>query len=168
METSRYFFALWPNPVVCQQLAQLQASFPQGRLTHPSDFHLTLAFLGTLAKHQVQAAVDILHALPRASFELQLNTVASFERIGLTWAGPTIVPPDLQQLHDLLGQRLTQQGIWWDDQHGFVPHITLARKLLWPRRHLAAPIFWQADRVVLACSQPQLSGAKYRIVASHD
>lgn len=163
METSRYFFALWPNPVVARQLAALQAPLAGGRLTHQSDFHLTLAFLGQPRPDQHAALRRIAQNVPRPAFELRLDRVDTFERLKLAWVGPSEVPTGLLALRDHLGHLLDQEGIWYDKQFSFRPHVTLARKVTVVPRRLDAPVIWWADRFVLAHSHPQPNGAKYSL-----
>lgn len=163
METSRYFFALWPNPVVAGQLAALQAPLAGGRLTHRADFHLTLAFLGQPQLEQYAALRHIAQTMPRPGFELRLDRVDTFERLKLAWVGPSAAPAGLLALRDQLSQALDQEGIWYDKQFSFRPHVTLARKVTVKPRLLDAPVIWWADRFVLAHSHPQPNGAKYSL-----
>ena len=166
MQSSRYFFALWPNPVVARQLVQLQVGLAGGRLTHPADFHLTLAFLGEVPVAQEATLHRVLHALPFTGFELVLDQVDAFRRIGLSWAGPSCIPPALQALHDALGGALDAHRVGWDKSRGFRPHVTLARKVAVTAHQLAAPVVWWADQLVLARSEPGLAGRRYTIRAA--
>lgn len=163
METSRYFFALWPNPLVARQLTALQASLAGGRLTHQADFHLTLAFLGQPRSDQHATLRHIAQTIPRLAFELRLDQVDTFERLKLAWVGPSEVPAGLLALRDHLVRLLDQEGIWYDKQFSFRPHVTLARKVIVAPRLLGAPVIWWADRTVLAHSHPQPNGAKYSL-----
>lgn len=166
MHSSRYFFALWPNPVVARQLQQIQARLPSGRLTHGADLHLTLAFLGEVSEADEIKLHQLLQVIPFSAFELVLDRVDAFRRIGLSWAGPSQIPLALQALYDVLGTALEDQGIGWDKRLVFRPHVTLARKVVVPQQHLAAPVVWWADQVVLARSGAAGSdGQRYTILA---
>ena len=165
MQTSRYFFALWPNPVVTRQLADLQRRLPVGRLTHREDFHLTLAFLGELPASIEPVLVETLHKVPFDGFEINLDRIGVFKRIHLAWAGPSVVPMPLLSLYERLAAQLDAFEIWFDRHHGFQPHVTLARKLMATPEVLNAPVVWWADRVVLARSESGQCGQRYKIVA---
>ena len=166
MHASRYFFSLWPNPVVARQLQQIQARLPAGRLTHGADLHLTLAFLGEVSEADEVKLHHLLQAIPFSAFELVLDRLDAFRRIGLSWAGPSQIPLALQTLYDTFGAALDDQGIWWDKRLVFRPHVTLARKAVVPQQHLTAPVVWWADRIVLARSGAAAPvGQRYTILA---
>ncbi|NLZ09821.1 MAG: RNA 2',3'-cyclic phosphodiesterase [Alcaligenaceae bacterium] len=166
MHASRYFFALWPNPVVARQLQQIQARLPAGRLTHGADLHLTLAFLGEVSEADEVKLHHLLQAIPFTAFELVLDQVDAFRRIGLSWAGPSQIPLALQTLYDIFGAALDDQGIWWDKRLVFRPHVTLARKVVVPQQRLAPPVVWWADQMVLARSGGAgPGGPRYTILA---
>ena len=153
MHSSRYFFALWPNPIVARQLAGLQTHLPpHARLLHCADFHLTLAFLGELPVSAEPTLLDILDTVPFSGVELVIDRIDVFQRIGVTWAGPSTIPRALQNLYGDLSVLLDERQIWFDRYHGFQPHLTLARKTRMTPYSLKAPVMWWADRLVLACS----------------
>ena len=165
MQTSRYFFALWPNPVVVRQLVLLQRGLPGGHCLHPDDFHLTLAFLGSLPVSLESRLVCVLQTMSACATGLVLDRLDSFKRIRLTWVGPGHVPDGLSAMQAFLADSLAKQAIWHDDRYGFRPHVTLARKVVVPGRHLGAPIVWHADRLILARSGSLQPQRRYTIVA---
>ena len=62
---ARLFFALCPDEAVRQRLAELQAKFDAGaaRPVPPANFHLTLAFLGTLARPEIDCYAHAAEAV---------------------------------------------------------------------------------------------------------
>ena len=93
----------------------------------PSNFHMTLAFVGEWPE-------DITHLLPKVSapFSVTLSYAGIFPKADVLYAG---VKPskELDELAERVRCRLQENGIPFDPKP-FYPHITLARKAALPER----------------------------------
>jgi RNA 2',3'-cyclic 3'-phosphodiesterase len=123
----RWFFAIWPDDAVRAALAsRLPELLAVGvRPTHPSDFHLTLAFLGPLAPDVLGCAERAADRIRAHGFDLELDRVGRFARARVLWCAPASTPEplavlvsDLQAALHLRSRRRSRP---------YRPHITLAR-----------------------------------------
>src|SRR5699024_1360543 len=131
LTTGRLFFALWPHEDAVRSIAGNQAAL-DGRLTHPNDFHLTLAFLGRQPRHRLPGLVELVHALDAHAIPLDIDRYGCFERLRLVWAGPSQTPDRLTSLRQDLLDAPALEGLDVRREARFVPHVTLARKSRMP------------------------------------
>jgi 2'-5' RNA ligase len=136
--------------------------------------HLTLHFLGELARERALALADAIGPdLPEAPFTLTFEGLGVFPPAGparVVWLGVRDGAAPLGRLHQELGARLRRAG--HDvDLRPFTPHLTLARVRTGPRRPggdlrralsvaSAAPIATHVDHVTLF--ESDLSGPQPR------
>jgi len=165
--TGRLFFALWPDDQTASLLAQRQAVLDGGRRTHARDFHLTLMFLGTQSATQLPALQAVVDDIDFSAIPLILNTYGEFARQKVVWAGMTNVPTSLLDLRSRLLEMPALFAIPFRREAGFVPHVTLARKVPVPNAEFE-PIHWQARRIALATSQAEGVVPRYRLLACRD
>ena len=127
----RLFVALEPTPSFRCALSLLQdrlrAEGVTGSWLHPSNLHMTLAFIGAWQE-------DVTNHLPSVTvpFRITLAGLGIFPGAKVLWAG---VDPsrELDTLAKDVRQELDIAGIPYDRQP-FYPHITLARKPCVPDR----------------------------------
>lgn len=121
----RLFAAVRPAGLSREVLEQaLGALRRQGRgsFPHPSDLHLTLAFLGeTERADAARAALETLAHSGRFSL-----TAEGLGRFGDTWWAGTAPCPELEALAAAARRALEAEGFSLEKKP-FVPHITLAR-----------------------------------------
>jgi len=126
-ETARLFLALVPGEDVQAALAAhgdaWQWNAGAARYA-PSDWHVTLHFMGPVARHRLDELRAGL-AVPITPFELRLGLPELWPH-GLAVLCPETVPAGLQQLHARLGQALQHLGLKTDPRP-YRPHLTLAR-----------------------------------------
>lgn len=150
--TARLFVALWPDAAVRGELQRLQQawSWPAGAaLTPPERLHLTLHFIGDLARGQVLEVADALAGVAMAPVELLLDTAE-------VWAGgvavlrASAVPAALQRLHLDVRTAVEQALGVPGERRRFKPHVTLARKA-GAALPSGAPLAlrWRTDRFAL-------------------
>ena len=152
----RLFFALWPDPEVRSRLAELQARLPQqqGNWVHPEDLHITLQFLGPVAPAQQACIAEAARSVQGEPFDLEIDQLDFWPKPRIVWAGPEVIPPQLQELVKSLGQKLEQCG-FLPEKRAYNPHVTLLRKTTpMENRALAEPISWHVDHFVLVESRP--------------
>ena len=160
----RLFYALWPEPSVRAQLAQLLTGV-QGRLVPAANLHITLAFLGQQPVSRVPALLEIAAraSLPRMS--LVLDHVGYFRRHGVLWVGMSQTPPALLEGRARLVEMLNEAGVPYDAGGRFKPHITLARDAAAPQSTTLAPITWEVPgKVELVSSTVVEQRVQYQLL----
>jgi RNA 2',3'-cyclic 3'-phosphodiesterase len=160
----RWFFAIWPDDAVRAALAsRLPELLADGvRPTHPSDFHLTLAFLGPLAPDVLGCAERAADRIRAHGFDLELDRVGRFARARVLWCAPASTPEPLAVLVSDLQARLSTCGLAADTRP-YRPHITLARTAAPPRvSEWSTPIRWSVRELVLAAGYGG-PGPRYRV-----
>ena len=168
MAEVKLFFALWPEPVVRDQMAELQQAIaPKGsRLTHADDLHVTLVYLGRVTPEQeveVETAADTVES---SSFTLQFESVKFWRRPRILCCLPDQVPEALSDLVRQLQQGMADCG-FAPEKRPYQPHVTLVRKARGGEPHLLdKPICWQPSRFVLAASGMAEGKPRYRILKS--
>jgi 2'-5' RNA ligase len=163
----RYFFALWPDPEVREQLSALvhASGMGDGRRHHVDDLHMTLVFLGQITAEQRRCAEEVADRISANPFELLIDHTGYWPRPRILWASPEETPEALKQLVADLNDGLRACG-HEPERRSYKPHITLYRKArrVEPVR-LPEPIRWPVNEFVLACSGNQgSSGTRYQVV----
>jgi 2'-5' RNA ligase len=128
---ARLFLAIWPDDAAGAALGRLARDLglvAEGKPVEREKIHLTLVFLGEVAKeYQPAIAAIVRRATRRPGFVLTLDRVGSFRRARVAWAGPSIEPPDLMELQAQLEGELRTAGFALEERP-YRPHVTLARK----------------------------------------
>ncbi len=128
----RTFAAIALPASVKSALADLcQANIPDARWVHPSDFHLTLRFIGDTNKSTLQRYRDALSAVDGEPFPLTVQGVGRFpqnarKRPRVLWAD-VVATPKLLALQKTVDNTLQSAGLPPDRHPTYTPHITLAR-----------------------------------------
>ncbi|MDP1665439.1 MAG: RNA 2',3'-cyclic phosphodiesterase [Methylobacter sp.] len=165
-DTSRLFFALWPDDETRQALARLsQANAAQGlKWVRPHNLHVTLVFLGS-----VDADTELLIKQSVADITAQPFTL-NFDRLSY-WSKPKIlcmtcrqpVPEPATMLASMLETVAANCGLHTDTRP-YTPHITLARHVRYLPDMPIEPIVWRAEAFCLleSCSEPD--GVCYKVI----
>lgn len=124
----RLFAAISLSPAVrhalLQTMEQLRGEAQRGRFTHGENLHLTLAFVGETER--VDAARAALHRVEADRFPLTLDGSGQF---GAIWWVGVKDNPALTNVAKQVQNQLRSAGFVLED-HPFVPHITLARRVM--------------------------------------
>jgi 2'-5' RNA ligase len=167
-ESSRVFFALWPDDALRAVLAALAREVARetgGRPPAESNVHLTLAFLGEQPAHRVDALLQLGSSVGGMRFALSLDEIGCFPRSGVAWLGAGTPQPDLQALQTNLALALRHDGFPVDERP-YTPHLTLARRIRAPvHRRLLKPIVWEATSFALVASELGGNAPTYRTLA---
>ena len=164
MNTSRLFFALWPDEATRQQLAcWSQPLAAQGYRPVPAhNLHVTLVFLG-----RVDAATEILIRHSVAGIAAQ-PFVLTFDRLSY-WPKPKVlclsctqIPDAVLKLSAALADDVAGYGLQIDTR-AYQPHITLARHAQNLPDIDCEPLLWRAEAfsLVESCSEPD--GVRYQV-----
>jgi 2'-5' RNA ligase len=179
--THRLFVALRPPPQVRNALASVMAGIEGARWQTDNQLHLTLAFLGEVDRHGLEAASEALATIIAPPLDLALGQFGTFDtnrpdRTGTLWIG--VEPLDgLAALARSIRTALRRAGLA-PDARNFTPHITLARfgpagaprEALRPfLTHTPAPrAHWRAENFHLVESTLGREGAHYTPVAGYE
>lgn len=173
MARARLFFALPVEPPVRDALGVLAedvAHRAQGRAAAAANLHMTLAFLGSVARaclplvEEVGArcAPSLVEAAPLA---VTLDRMGSFRGAGVAWIGAAQVPQPLRSLQSALMHALAKGG-FVVDQRPWNPHVTLARHCRLPPVVAVHPALQLPVRaLVLYESVSAAGGPRYEALA---
>ncbi len=163
----RLFYALWPAPEVRAALAA--AARPllaacRGRRVPQRNYHLTLAFLGSVPEQQL----DELHAaagqVPCDPFTLRIDRHDHWRGPQVAWLGCSQPPAAATALADDLRHALEPLG-FKPDPRPFRPHLTVLRGCRacdWAGE--IEPVEWPVSGFVLVRSETLPAGPVYRVV----
>jgi 2'-5' RNA ligase len=109
---------------------RLRAAGWTGRWVDPANYHVTVAFMGSVDEAVVDEIVAALRALAPVleAFEVPIDAVGGFpetRRARVAWVGPAAPVPAFSLLCRLVRGALAALGLRFD-QHAD-PHVTLAR-----------------------------------------
>ena len=163
-ESSRLFFALWPDEQTRLNLVRLNQSIEAKgfKPVQAHNLHATLVFLGS-----VDAASELL--LKYSVREILAKPfVLTFDKLSY-WSKPKILcltcthtPYEAGVLVTTLNREVSSCGLQTDTRP-YLPHITLARHARYLPDITIEPIVWLAEAFVLAesCSEP--GGVNYKV-----
>jgi RNA 2',3'-cyclic 3'-phosphodiesterase len=162
----RVFVALWPRENVRTRLEKVaeQAALeaPGARCIPSSNYHLTLAFIGTLSHALARTLAALLEDRPVTEFDWEIDRIGRFRAADVVWAGGRHNPA-LTWLAQGVREFLDSRSIDYD-RKAFAPHVTLLRHVVqWhaTERAIAPPILWPCGRPVLLRSVTAADGVAY-------
>jgi 2'-5' RNA ligase len=176
VKSRRLFFALWPDAVQRERLAETLHAAVRGSGGRPvpaAQLHVTLAFLGSVPVPHVTRLTGIAGAaahaagLPGRPIELSLDRLEHWRRPQVLCALPARPPAALGALAAGLVESLRKGG-FAPDLKPFRPHVTVARKVARPSEPAALPpVRWRFDAFALIESLTLESGPVYSVVEAY-
>ena len=169
---ARLFFALTPDEATRDAIHGASRNLAQGsggRAIPPEQFHITLAFLGSvqpdLEDRVATLAAATGEAVPSGPFSFELDQLGYWPNSKVIWYGCSHTPEALRELALDLRRRLLNAAL--PPAPGkFVPHVTLAR---WVRKAGPFPaaqrIPWEVRELTLLRSETLASGVRYTPLA---
>lgn len=161
-----------PEPILdalCENSAALRACV-HGRFVGSDLFHVTLAFLGNVEGHRVDALCE---ALDRACegvhpFEAELGEFGSFGRpkTATLWQGFRTGASEFADLAERVRTELHGAGFEYDTK-GFRPHVTLMRKADIAKGKLTMPQLACGTVSTITLFSSDLSGKRPVYTALH-
>lgn len=174
----RLFTGLEIPPETGAALALKRGALRGSRWIDPSDYHITLRFLGDVEVEVAEALHEALVAArPRASFSVTLDGLASFGGDRPRAILATVVPsPELLDLQ-AEQERLARQAGAEPERRKFTPHVSLARlrreagpddvAAYLGERGLFTPLTVPVERVALFSARESKGGGPYVVEAAY-
>jgi RNA 2',3'-cyclic 3'-phosphodiesterase len=175
MSSVRLFFALWPDAARQAELAeQVSATVRQldaeARPVPSANYHLTLAFLGSVSAPRVGELGEVAARCAQGGkpFEITLDTLEHWRSSQILCVTASEIPHAATALVGELAHALGEARFEVDFKHPFRPHVTLARKASRPIRPAPLkPLVWRFSEISLVHSRPGPTGSVYTVLAAY-
>lgn len=178
--TARVFFALWPDTVLRAALyraARRLHPLHGGRLTQPETLHLTLLFIGALARERLPELRLRARAIRAPGFQLIFDQADCWRHNRVAFLAASRIPIALSDLVLALERVAEAEAIDFD-RRPYKAHVTVARKADCAKQNPALgrateegrepprvePVIWNARDFVLVESRPRPEGPGYTIL----
>lgn len=142
----RLFVAVDLPDKVNRQLVNYAEVLRDVRWYGPSDYHLTLKFIGEVESDQMQQVRQELKEVSQPPFHVTINSLGYFppgRHPRVIWAGFDD-SPDLQHLHQSIEDTLLELGVERDDRD-YIPHITLGKNKSVPKTRVETYLERRSD-----------------------
>ena len=135
MKRQHYFYAIelpgGAKDSLHQWVTELKQTYSYKSWVHPSDYHITLAFLGSASQRMLNDTATLLHTDLKdcSTFPLKIKGLDTFgmeESPRILWASVE-AQPLLYELQGTVSCICTKAGFSLDKK-SFTPHITIARR----------------------------------------
>jgi RNA 2',3'-cyclic 3'-phosphodiesterase len=164
-----------PSPVA-SVLAMLRGGLPGARWIEPSDYHVTLRFIGDIGNRQASEIDSLLMDVSRRPLLLKVAGLGSFGGDKPHSVYAAVQPSrELSELQSEVDRLIRACGVAWDKRR-FQPHVTLARlrgassldvaDYLSSRGWFPAQTF-EADRFALFSSRASTGGGPYIVETTY-
>lgn len=164
-----------PQPVG-NYLGALRGGIPGARFIEPSDYHITLRFIGDVDIRTANEIADRLEAVKRKAFHLRLSELRSFGRDAPHSVVATLHhAPELMELQAEQERMMQRLGLP-SEARKYTPHITIARlknsgvrdvgEWIVTRSPLSSAPF-QVSRFVLYSSRASTGGGPYIVEGAY-
>lgn len=163
----RLFYALWPPPEVREALAAAARPLLEacrGRPVPQRNYHLTLAFLGSVSESRLPELHAAAAGVPVEPFTLRIERHGHWRRPQIAWLGCRATPPAAAALAGNLAAALEPLG-FEPDPRPFHAHLTVLRKCRacdWEGE--IDPVEWPVEGFVLVRSETLPSGPRYEVI----
>lgn len=183
--SARLFFALWPEPAMQAALAAATDPVLSGveaagdaRRVPTENFHLTLAFLGSVPLDQL-AGIDEIASLCAGAADLRgepvevvLDEIECWRKSQILCATGSTTPLAASRLAESLKRGIAAAPALAPDfnrsEPPFRAHVTIARKVRRSvRRTRIEPQVWRFRSFVLVESKTRPQGSTYTVVATY-
>ena len=165
--TARLFFAAWPDNGVQQALhavALRARSECGGRAIAQRNIHLTLAFLGDVARERLVESQSVAAGSGGLRCDLAVDRLQYWKHNRILWAGVERCPQSLVELVGRLTADLRAGGFKLDER-AYVPHITLLRNARRaPTDRMLPRVLWPIVDFALIESAERGDGRVYEVV----
>lgn len=166
----RLFTGLQIPHSMADYLGALRGGLPGARFVEPSDYHITLRFIGDVGLSLANEIAEMLAQVKLRPFPVRLSELSSFgkdaPRAVVALVAPSPALHDLQQDHERLMKRLGLPP----ENRKYIPHVTIARLKPASAAHLGdwivnrSPLIqtpFEVKRFVLYSSRDSVGGGPY-------
>jgi 2'-5' RNA ligase len=165
--STRLFFAAWPAPEIQRALGDLGRTLQRqcgGKALPARNIHLTLVFLGDVARERLAPLETLAAAVTAPRFDLEVDCIEYWRHNRIVGAGVTRAPKALLMLVERLERGLSSAGFRFDER-AYVPHVTLLRnaRRAPPEAEMPA-VAWPVARFALVESVPRGKGRAYEVL----
>ncbi len=129
------------------------------------NLHLTLVFLGDVAREKIPQLEAVAGHRNGAGFGLEFGTTGYWRHNRIVWAAPHATPEPMHGLVTALEQALDRAGFNFD-RRPYAPHITLIRDARAPAVLPPLAFDWPVGDFALVESARSAQGAAYRVLVS--
>ncbi|WP_091715394.1 RNA 2',3'-cyclic phosphodiesterase [Methylophaga sulfidovorans] len=163
----RVFFALWPDDDIRSRFSYLSDQFEQPglRKLKPSNFHMTLFFVGNVEDHIVVTLLDRAKSIRSFPISLEFNELDYWRKPKVLCLTCQKQPSSLYHLVNALNRMMSGLPITRETRP-FRAHITLARKAKYRPDMTFKPVRLSAERFALVESISTTDGVEYRVLES--
>jgi len=167
---SRLFFALWPSQQIRARIEEVASPLlheVDGRIITPENFHITLHFIGSVTDEVKHCLHQSAQSVTCEAFDLCLDHFGFFSKAKIFWMALQSIPPELEQLHNTLGEALSVCD-FQPDSRVYSPHVSLLRKA--GKTAVDYPAFsinWHVDEFVLLESCSSDTGVSYKVLEKY-
>ncbi|MBL6985829.1 MAG: RNA 2',3'-cyclic phosphodiesterase [Methylobacter sp.] len=163
--TSRLFFALWPDDETRQALLRLSRSIAAKgcKWVQPHNLHVTLVFLGRVDEDVASLLKQSVAGITVPPFELTFDNLSYWSRPKILCLTCRQAAPDNTMLLTSALTEIAENCGLQTDTRPYTPHITLARHARYLPDAKFEPIVWRAEAFCLveSCSEPD--GVCYKV-----
>ena len=163
----RYFVAYYPPKTVRGAIGKVISQFKAGNAKDivPSNYHMTIAYFGTLDEHQLAVLRQSLQESQLPPIEVQLSKLDYFAKAKTLWLGLAQPNAKLVQSATNIRATLLKTGLTFD-QKAFAPHVTVKKKWVGaPPKVGLFSIPWKINEYCLMSSDSKQPSGEYEIIA---
>jgi RNA 2',3'-cyclic 3'-phosphodiesterase len=180
------FFALWPDHALQQSLAETTQTVVRatgGRPVPPENFHLTLAFLGSVPDARISEVAalgaDVASQVSQPGLGVTLDAIECWQKPKVVVATAGLPATESAPLANVLAVALksrltdarfapdleTSWSVRGQETREFHPHVTLARKIAQPIHSIGIqPVLWSFTDFALVDSRTEPKGSVYTVL----
>lgn len=164
-DSARVFFAAWPPPEVQRALGDIarQADECGGRAIPAHNIHLTLVFIGDVARGGVADLEALAATVVASRFDLAIDRLEYWRHNRILWAGVEECPQALRTLVERLQQPAAAAG-FRIERRPYVPHVTLRRDAQSAPANIRIRVDWPVTEFALVESAQRERGRMYEVL----
>ena len=164
----RLYFGLWPTEEIREAIVSGAARAIEGTgqrgAVPPQNYHITLAFLGSVSASGVSELAAVARQVRFLPFDIALERTGYWPRSQVGWVAPAEPPARLLALVDDLWNKLTDLG-YLRENRPYMPHVTIGRKVGGGfGTQLPLPVNWPVSSFVLVESATRAEGPVYTVL----
>ncbi len=165
-DTARVFFAAWPPPEVQRTLGDIARRAQGecgGRAVPAHNIHLTLVFIGDVARSRLAELEALGAAITAPRFSLVVDRLEYWRHNRILWAGVGECPQALRTLVERLQEPVAAAG-FRIERRPYVPHVTLRRDARGAPANTGIRVDWPVTEFALVESAQRERERAYEVL----